>query len=229
MIKLALIALMGVVALTGAARVRSPQARAIVPASYTVTGAGAPAGNGLSDGTGRESLSVYYTPLDSTEVSRLVGFGKAYHMAVVYTDAAGRSFGASSGPSDLAAPQTPGGALSALVAMAVDAPSTFGTLVADPHNGTAFVKGDRADYYTKDSHGHAYPSAVVARGADLSARWAAIVRTYARVGAMGLTYSPISQNSNSLATTALRDAGIGLPFSSATLFVPGSLTRLPKG
>ena len=231
MVKLALVALMGVIALIGAARVRAPDTGAIRPAAYTVTGADAATGMSSLSGedTGRESLAVYYTPLTSTEVSRLVGFGTAYHMAVVYTDAAGRAYGASSGPSNLAAPQTPRGALSALFATAGNVPSTFGTLVADPHNNTAFVKGERADYYTQDGQGHAYPYAVVARGHDLSARWASILRTYARIGAMRLTYSPISQNSNSLATAALHRAGVDLQFSSATLFAPGSFAQLPDG
>ncbi len=181
-----------------------------------------------SDDASRETLTAYYSPLPSTSVVRFVGLGMAYHMALVYTDAAGRSYGASSGPSNLAAEQTPGNALSALVAAAGDAPaSAFGTLVSDPRNDTPFAVDGAGDFYTHDAQGHPYPSKVVAHGQDLSAQWSVIVRTYARIGQMHLPYSPISQNSNSLAATALRQAGFDMQFSKNTPFAPGLFTTLP--
>ena len=182
-----------------------------------------------TDTEGMESLRVYYTPLDSTEVAKYVGLGKAYHMAIVYTDARGLSYGVSSGPSNLSAPQTPTGALSALVDAARDRPSRFGTLVSDPHNNMPFVMDGATDVYTRDASHRSYPHALVSRGRDLSATWAAIVRTYGMIGGMHLTYSPVSQNSNSMAGTALRRAGVELPFSSGSLFTPGRFTELPEG
>ena len=178
------------------------------------------------DGAGRETLRLYFTPLASTEVARYVGLAEAYHMAVVYTDATGKSFGVSGGPSDLKAGQTPGNALAALLAMAECRPSRFGTLVSDPLNDKAFVMGSTGDFYTHDADGVPYPHMLVARGADLSASWGRIVRAYARIGRLGLTYSPISQNSNSLAVNALEHAGLDVPHAS--FFVPGSQTRLPS-
>ena len=223
MFKVVAVALMGALTLASAAQEHPARP---VPAMLTQDlTAVAPAG----DSWGPESFAIYYTPLASTEVSRFVGFGTAYHMAIVYTDADGTSYGASSGPSNLKAQQTPAFALSALASAVDNVPSEFGTLVADPHNDTPFIKGSAADYYTQDAQHHPYPSTIVVRGRDLSKKWATIVRTYARVGGLRLTYSPISQNSNSLAVTALKRAGLSPTFSSATMFTPGSFTQLPEG
>ena len=221
MFKLPALALASVMALTSAAQVHP------IPDFARTSGISVGAAAPLEDGP--ETLQIYYTPLASTEVSRFVGFGTAYHMAIVYTDAGGRSFGVSSGPSDLAARPSPSHALSALMSMASDAPSAFGTLVADPHNNTRFTIGDRGDDYTRDGQHHAYPHSLVIQGRNLSAQWATIVSTYARVGRLNLTYSPISQNSNSMAATALRRAGLTLQFSSNTWFTPGTFTQLPEG
>jgi hypothetical protein len=111
--------------------------------------------------------------------------------------------------------------------MASNKPSDFGTLVADPHNNTQFVKGRMDDYYTQDYQGKEFPHALAMQGKDLSAQWAIIVKTYAAIGSMGLTYVPTSQNSNSMAGEALRRAGIPVPFSSYAHFAPGEFTYLP--
>ena len=176
---------------------------------------------------GVETLSVVYSPLESTKVTARLGFGMAYHMALVYTDRSGTSYAASSGPSIGSSAQTPANAISAVLYMADDQPSTFGTLASDPHNDTAFVLGGTGDVYSKDGSGHVYPRVTVMRGKDLSAKWASILQTYATVGGMDLTYSPMSQNSNSLAGTALKRAGVPVDFSSDTLFAPGIFTQLP--
>lgn len=219
MVKVSALALLSAMTFTTAAQMRLPtdMPAAAAPALPTAT----------NDAGGLETLTIVYSPLDSTRVASSVGLGMAYHMAVVYTDRNGVSYGASSGPSDLSAPQTPRHAFGAVLASFGERPSAFGTLVADPKNGAPFVKGSAADYYTKDAAGHAYPSAVALRGRDLKARWTSIQATYARVGRMSLTYSPVTQNSNSLAVTALRQAGVTVAFSSGTLFVPGAFTRLP--
>ena len=177
--------------------------------------------------TGGESLIVYYSPLKSTRVTRDVGFGMAYHMAIVYTDKSGTSYGASSGPSDLKAAQTPQNALQALYSLAEDVPSSFGTLASDPHNNTPFVIGKRGDFYTRDAKGRPYIHATMMTGQDLSAKWTTILQTYSAVGRLGLTYSPTMQNSNSMAGTALRRIGLDPRFSSRRAFVPGVFTELP--
>ena len=89
-----------------------------------------------------DTIAIYYTPLTSTKVAEVVGLGEAYHMALVYTDGAGRSFGASSGPSNHMTAQTPGLAISAAFASTMGIPSAFGTLVSDPKN-TLSPSGDR--------------------------------------------------------------------------------------
>ena len=182
-----------------------------------------------ADDLGLETLAVYYSPLASTEFTKFIGFGTAYHMAIVYTDAAGQSYGASSGPTNFRTEQTATHALVALASAVDNAPSAFGTLAADPHNNTVFIRDARGDVYTRDGQGHAYQTTLVKRGRDLSGQWRTIIRTYDRVGRLHLTYSPISQNSNSLATTALREAGLSMEFSSGTSFTPGSFTQLPNG
>ena len=223
MIKIAALSLLGAMAFTTAAQVHLPVAPSTsptlsIPMHAAVTD---------RDAQGTETIVVVYSPLASTKVSKLVGFGMAYHMAIVYTDRAGRSFGASSGPSNNAIPQTPANAVRAIVYMADEQPSSFGTLMSDPLNDRAFIMGTKADYYTQDEAGVAYPKAVVATGKDLSAQWSSILQTYVSVGARGLTYSPTSQNSNSLAGTALRSAGLAPAFSSKTAFAPGVFTELP--
>ena len=77
MLKVVSLAVMGALSLASAAQVQSsiPQGSVRVPAPIAT----------MQQMEGPESLAVYYTPLASTEVSRFVGFGTAYHMAIVYT------------------------------------------------------------------------------------------------------------------------------------------------
>lgn len=217
MLKISALALLGAMTFTTAARMHGD---VVVPPAVTLPAA-------VDDPSGGESLAIYYTPLDSTEVARYFGLAKAFHMAIVYTDGVGFSHGASSGPSNLAASQTPGDAFTAVLASFSEAPSAFGTLKSDPKNDAPFVLGSAVDYYSKNSQGRTYPHATVLHGRDLSARWRSILGTYARTDAMKLTYSPVSQNSNSLAATALRRAGVAVPFSSDTVFAPGAFADLP--
>lgn len=168
-----------------------------------------------------ESIVLYFSPLASTKIATLVGLGMAFHVAIVYTDSTGLSFGVSSGPSSHGALQTPGSALRAIVDAALERPSSFGILISDPANGHPFARGSRDDYYTHDLSGEAFPAYPVLTGGNLSATWALIVSSYAKVGSLKLTYSPITQNSNSMAGTALRHAGIAIPSSISTRFAPG--------
>ena len=220
MFKTSALALLGAMAFTTAAQIHPP------------TPAGSTFGHAVHSvvgerETGRETFAVYYSPLNSTTAVGYLGLGMAYHMAIVYTDAAGRSYGVSSGPSNLSAAPTPAHAFSALFDMANNAPSSFGTLVSDPHNNTPFIKGTPADYYTQNREGQAYPHTTVLKGRDLADRWTAIVQTYEHVGQLRMSYSPVSQNSNSLAGTALRRAGVTLAFSHQDVFAPGLFTLLP--
>ena len=170
---------------------------------------------------------VYYSPLASTKVAAALGLGLAYHMAIIYTNEAGESFGVSSGPSKQGTEQTPIHALHAVIDTMSNAPSAFGTLMSDPNNDHPFRKGYPEDYYTQDFAGQEYPHAVALTGRDISSRWHSIVATYTIIGALGLTYSPVSQNSNSMAGAALRRAGIPIPFSIDARFAPAAFTYLP--
>ncbi len=174
-----------------------------------------------------ETIVVYYTPLLSTRIVAYVGLSMASHMGIVYTNSAGQSFGVTSGPSNVRTRQTPAHALSALYYVWSNSPSSFGTLVSDKNNNKPFEKGRLADYFTQDSEGNQYPHVVVLQGGDISQKWAMIVKAYRDIGQLRLTYSPTSQNSNSMAATALRNAGISVPSSSQTAYVPGSFTCLP--
>jgi hypothetical protein len=174
-----------------------------------------------------ETITVYYSPLEATRIVEYVGLGLAHHIGIVYTNSAGQSFGVSSGPSIQSTQQTPPNALRAILRQANNEPSDFGTLISDPHNNTPFVKSRMDDYYTQDYMGKEFPHSVAAQGNDLSAKWATIVKTYAAAGSMHLTYSPVSQNSNSMAGEALRRAGIRVPFSVDSRFAPGVFTHLP--
>jgi hypothetical protein len=175
-----------------------------------------------------ETIVVYYSPLAATKVAAYVGLGLAYHMAIIYTNAAGQSFGVSSGPSNQSTQQTPAHALTAIVDTAHNRPSDFGTLTSDPKNNHPFKMGAPEDYYTQDFDGQAFPHAVALAGPDLSSPWRSIVDTYAAIGRLHLTYSPISQNSNSMAGAALRGAGIPIPFSVTAKFAPAAFTYLPR-
>jgi hypothetical protein len=215
-------------AFIGAMAVATPQIH--VPIFQSPVSAQAytgPAETDVEDST-TERLVVYYSPLAATEISKYVGLGVAYHMAIVYTDASGRSYGASARPSNLRNALSPGNAFNAILYMANERPSSFGTLIADPRNNTVFIKGSAGDFYTKDGQGREYPHTQVLRGKNLSHQWGSIVRTYDNVSRLGLSYSPVNQNSNSLAATALRRANIDLDFSSHTYFVPGAFTVLPS-
>ena len=174
-----------------------------------------------------ETIAVFYTPLASTKLAAVLGFAVASHMALVYTNAAGQSFGVSSGPSIHLMLQNPLQMIEPVVASATNMPSGFGVLMSDPNNNHVFVMRHPEDYYTQDYDGTPFPSATVARGKDLSAKWRVIVSTYQSVGSLKLTYSPVSQNSNSMAGTALRASGLRIPFTRETPFVPAVFTRLP--
>ncbi len=174
-----------------------------------------------------ETIAIYYTPIAATKILSAVGLGVACHMSLVYTDNRHQMFGATSGPSNHSAQLTPTQALIALLDVALQRPSMFGTLVADRHNDETFEQGSLNDVYTQDAYGMKYPPFVVLEGRDLTAKWKTILRTYVAVDRLHMTYSPISQNSNSMAGTALRNAGIVIPFSSATNFAPAVFTALP--
>ena len=174
-----------------------------------------------------ETIAIYYTPIAATKILSSVGLGLAYHMSLVYTNGRHQMFGATSGPSNHNGGLSPQQALVAFFDVAMAWPSVYGTLVADPHNNTAFEEGGLQDVYTQDAYGVEYAPFLVAKGQDLSAKWQKILETYVSVSNLHLTYSPISQNSNSLAAAALHRAGIQIPFSSATRFTPAAFTHLP--
>lgn len=175
-----------------------------------------------------ESIAVYFTPLEFTKIVTVVGLKVACHMGIVYTNADGLSFGVTSGPSNSMATQTPAAALDAIVKSASNEPSSFGTLSSYARNNQPFHLGHPDDFFTQDFEGNPFVHALVVEGRDLSAPWRTIVATYEDVGKLKLTYSPVSQNSNSMAGNALRRAGLPIPFSNATCFAPGEFNALPN-
>ena len=144
-----------------------------------------------------EKIEVFYQSL-------LVG----YHETLVYTDANGQQFIATAGPT-----QNPGNN-SYTFSQAADAAS----------NGTSSVYGNLGTTVASISSfsqndidrmlgitGNPNPSEVVATGTDLSQQWNAIVYAEQQIANQGLPYSPLTQNSNSVASSALTAAGISPP------------------
>src|SRR5450830_1084655 len=196
----------------------------------------------MADST--SSISVIFLP-----VAPLPGTGTmTYHETLVYTTPTGSHY-ISAGPTTfnkdvpwdsglLGKAELAFFISNAIVQAALNAPSPWGTLKVE-QNGT-FVPGDVTPQtggidvvpaFDPDTGipnsdvGTPYPSQVLITGNDLSAQWATIVQTYSSIASLNLTYSPSTQNSNSVANTALAEAGVPLPNTS--LLVPASDTRLP--
>jgi hypothetical protein len=149
-----------------------------------------------------------------------------YHETVVYTNALGQSF-YSSGNYSNTDPNLNKNILlneglgKQIVQAAEDAqsntPSAWGVLTADINKPLTAASTSGV---TVGANGNAYESEVVASGPDLSSRWAAFNATESSIVSQNLTYSPYTQNSNSLATAGFLGSGITPP-SDTSLFVPG--------
>jgi hypothetical protein len=181
-----------------------------------------------------ETISVVFQPVEGTG-------GTAYHETLVYTNSSGQSYFCSSGPTN---PIAQGDWVKGLEAWALEGdaqadmacitPSFLGTLTA---SGTTDVFFDPsvAGGPTRDDDGNPYPSVVIATGSSLGSQWSTIASTYSSVSSEDLTYSMLQQNSNSLASTALTEAGLSLPATSVQVYstqagdywVPGQDRSLP--
>ncbi len=164
-----------------------------------------------------ETIAVYYKPLGSI-------LGKTYyHQTLVYTQADGAQRFLNAFPFNplLVSPNNPNGAyqptgisdaLSKVTGAAVDAQtntaSAFGFLVSQE----GLITLQNAGGITSDENTKAlYDSLVVGSGDDLSLKWAQMQAVEADIASRQLTYSPYTQNSNSVASTALNFAGFTLP------------------
>jgi Ca2+-binding RTX toxin-like protein len=118
-------------------------------------------------------------------------------------------------------------------------PSIWGTLKVeksgaftpnDPSAGVDVVPTIDSDTGVRNANaGTPYRSQILATGEDLSEQWNTIVSTYNKIADLNLTYSPATQNSNSVANTALSAAGVPLPKDTGPsgTFTPASSNKLP--
>ena len=171
-----------------------------------------------------ESISVVYQPVVS-----FVGL-TAYHETLVYTDASGNQHFATAGAST---PEPGGSSLSnisqASSAVASGTTSVYGTLQV--------VNGSVADL-SNPEHDRMFgpPNApfatqVLTTSSDLSGQWQSILNTENYIASQNLAYSPLTQNSNSVANTALTAAGLQPPdtafFSGHWAPASGNLLQTP--
>jgi hypothetical protein len=149
-----------------------------------------------------ESISVVYEKLGT------IAGVSFYHETLLYINSAGQQFFATSGPS---ATEVPGSEI-----------SNVSVAISDASNGTASPYGTLSNVYASVNDPE-YATLVdrqldpnnarevVATGDDLNTKWQTILNTEDMISTWNLPYSPITQNSNSEANTALRDAGIAAP------------------
>ena len=185
----------------------------------------------LSPGmTSPETIKVIYENL-----GQIPGTGTDYyHETLLYTNSQGQQFIASGAASGQNPPTTLLGQLSALSAAATGAPTAYGTLqsfVVPVDSLAAAViwpnittPGAPGSILAENN-----PQVTVATDFDLSGAWAKIAQAEQEVGAASENYSPLTLNSNSLASTALTAAGIDLPTTilGSALWAPGANNILP--
>jgi hypothetical protein len=158
-----------------------------------------------------ETIQVVYKPLNYPVLGQYL-----YHETLVYTNSQGEQFYTSGDYSNdkgnLNQELGIGGVADNLVAAAVDVeydvPSVWGVLTTSTN--ISLTSANQVGI-TNDANGKAYPSEVVASASDLSGQWAAINNAELEAVAQKPTYSPATQNSNSLATVGLDGAGIAPP------------------
>jgi len=162
-----------------------------------------------------------------------------YHITLVYSDANGSQF-VSGGPT--IPNSTVGAEGAAIIAhgavansrMVENTPSVWGTLRSQ---SGSFNPGDLQRGIdvvpTYDDHGKRNPDAGTALPSQVlsnnisAAQFSQIVSTMNSIGSLNLTYAPWVQNSNSMACTALTNAGIATPSSTWTKVLPGCGLKLP--
>lgn len=150
-----------------------------------------------------------------------------YHETLIYTDATGAKHLATAYATTI-----PPGSLGALSEAASTAtagkPSPYGVMVTETAKVSDLPQASQ-DHWLGTAESP-YPSIVVSKGADLGTQWRAIQDTYKEIGDQKFAYSPLTQNSNSAASTALHAAGIPLPKGTTilgNLWAPASHFLLP--
>ncbi len=158
-----------------------------------------------------ETISIVYEPLG---VFHGVTY---YHETLLYTNSDGDQFMATAAPSSQPAPGT--GDLdnisNASGAAMTNGQSPYGTLITNTGALSSFDPADVSRLLGSTANPN--PSQVVASGADLSTKWNQIVSAENELATENLPYSPLTQNSNSIANTALTAAGIDTPLNDGVL------------
>ncbi|GAA5171559.1 hypothetical protein [Viridibacterium curvum] len=151
-----------------------------------------------------ESISVVYEPLGTF-------FGtEYYHQTIVYVNSQGQTYISSGFPTGTPPANTSNISNVSQASLAnAQGGSVYGNLqvIAGPINDPSVYQSLNIGQLLNPSN----PVTVVAQGNDLSIQWAQIVATGGAINDANLTYSPLTQNSNSAASTALMEAGITPP------------------
>ncbi len=149
---------------------------------------------------GNENIQVVYKPVAAN----------GFHETLVYTAANGRQEFASAYASN-ARPQ--GNSAADLV----EAASAAHNHTVSPYGVLKAESGPAAKHNIFGPPGAPLQTETVAMGANLSSQWAKIKEAYQEVDAGHFTYSPLTQNSNLTASTALVSAGIRPPTDNGVL------------
>jgi hypothetical protein len=153
-----------------------------------------------------ETISVYFEPLGTFNGLNY------FHETIVYTNSSGQNFFLTSGPT-IAASASGSNVIGALSDEIANTPSAFGVLFSP---GSQQLTSANAVGITQSSSGVPFTSTVVDTGTDLSAVYQTMVNEEQSLNGQNLTYSPLTQNSNSYATTALMAAGVTPPAAGIT-------------
>lgn len=153
-----------------------------------------------------------------------------HHLYIVYTDNTGTEYYLRGGPSDSYGPgmyrssgELSGGSSqgSGSSNSSRSSDSSFGR----PYGNIQTEYGLYADGTPDWVDGLKVPTVVVAKGADLSQVYEALKIEIDLIEAAGIRYNPITQNSNSVVTTALKNVGIE-PQLPLDVWAPASETYL---
>ncbi|MYM95201.1 hypothetical protein [Duganella vulcania] len=156
----------------------------------------------------------------------IAGLPVAYHITLVYRSDNGTTSFVSAGPtiSDKSLHLGPGAEAAAIANSGINvldnSPSVWGTLkvqgsgtfnAKDPFNGvTNVAQTDPNTGLPNPNAGATYNWEVISNNVS-DAQFAGIVQTYNDIASLHMTYSPTLQNSNSVACTALKIAGLPMP------------------
>ena len=149
---------------------------------------------------GTETIQVVYKPVAAN----------GFHETLVYTATNGHQEFASAYASNTSPQGSPAADL-------VEAASAAHNHTASPYGTLKAESGDAANLDIFGPPGARLQTETVATGANLSSQWAKIKEAYHDVDAGRFTYSPLTQNSNSTASTAMVAAGIRPPTDNGML------------